>query len=795
MKKYNLLLATTALSGVLISSLFAIPVVHAQNAATPPAMPSMPAPVSAEQPATPAAPSVQDALAPATAEEPVKAVDPFPVNAAPKEAATPELPAAIPATTINSVPTPKEPEAPVVIEPKKEAAAVDEKPVAKPKPKKVAKAPKLPKSKPASFTYSPTAQDNTSETEAPVAKAPVAKAISAPESAPAMEATPAMKSPSEEGDKPRARILYKHFEDNSENQEEQPVIAQESNESARATIETPEATDVKVESAPVAKKAIGVPQSMKGKNTAAQSDKTPVNTPAAHKVDEGDEKNIPVESSASLEKEETPASFSEAVNMQASEAPEKNTLDNEKPASVSASRSVIDPVTKDTAEQDEDVINLDTALAGQDAPLVSLHDALVQAYNNNPTIKAEQSSLEAANENLPQAYSGFLPTISANYNVGKEKSTVGKSREEKNDPESRSLSLSQPIFSGGQTVNAIGQAKERIETARARLHQAEQDVLVQSVTAYIDVVRARQVLELSRNNERVLTEQLEATKERFKLGETTRTDVAQSESRLARATSDRINAEGTLVTANAGYKRLFEIDPPAGIQMPESLPSIPASLDEAQSIANENNPNLNAAGSNLQVSKHAVKISQGALLPVVALQGSMTRETGLSPTRQGGTRDEDLVRLNVNVPLYQAGAEYSRVRQAKRELESAEHKLEETQNSTVNNVTRAWKDIETARANIQATQTSVDAAKLALEGVRQEQEIGSRTTLDVLDAEQELFVAQVNLVTAKRNEVVSVYNLLAAIGKLTAKELGLNVKLYDENAHYDSLRFKLFGLD
>lgn len=420
-----------------------------------------------------------------------------------------------------------------------------------------------------------------------------------------------------------------------------------------------------------------------------------------------------------------------------------------------------------------------------------LAQALAKAYNFNPELKSFRSRLKAVDEQVPQARSGWLPSVSATYARGKEEEQIGNGPKVDLDSETKALTVNQPLFRGGETLARTDRALSAVEVARAELTDAEQQILLNAVRAYIEVVRSKKVLELSTNNEQVLKEQLDATNERFKLGETTRTDVAQSEARLARATSDKVRAQGDYDVARANYVRIIG-EEPRNATMPTKLPPIPASLEQALAVGLEQNPSLKAAEFNQQIADSDIDIAFAGLLPDADLRGSMTRQEDPSSTLLGRL-DNDSVTVNVSIPLYQAGAEYSRIRQSKRTKEQRREQYEDTHNRTVEGITRSWRDIETARASIKANKATVEGAEVALEGVRQEAEVGSRTTLDVLDAEQELFIARVNLVAAQAAEVTAVHAHLSSIGYLTAGVLGLNVELYNPLEHYKDVRYQIIG--
>lgn len=428
---------------------------------------------------------------------------------------------------------------------------------------------------------------------------------------------------------------------------------------------------------------------------------------------------------------------------------------------------------------------------GSEAGSRGLNSALAKAYNFNPELKSFRSRLKSVDEQIPQAYAGWLPTLTFDYSYGYEKQTASNRDLNGTHPEIKSLNVVQPIFNGGETLARTSRAFNAVTVGRAQLMDAEQQTLGDAVRAYIDVVRTDEILKLSTHNENVLKEQLQATKERFELGETTRTDVAQSEARLARATSDKVRAAGDLDVAKANYLRVIG-EPPINIKMPSNLPAIPKTLNEAMASGLSKNPQLVAADVTRYISDDDIDILQSALLPDVSLRGTLNRQDGLS-SRSGGSFDSDALTINASIPIFQSGAEYSRVRQSKRTRQQRVEEFEATRDQTIESITSRWRDIETARASITSNKAAVESATLALNGVRQEADVGTRTTLDVLDAEQELFIAKVNLVTAKSREVIAVYALHAATGTLTAQDLGLAVQVYDPTEHEKSVKYRIIG--
>lgn len=428
---------------------------------------------------------------------------------------------------------------------------------------------------------------------------------------------------------------------------------------------------------------------------------------------------------------------------------------------------------------------------GQSATAMSMNDALEATYENNPRLAAERERVKATNELAPQAFSGWLPTVTANFSSAKEKRQVGSSAEVDDTSRRRTLTLSQPVYTGGATMATMTQAEKQVYSASAALQRVEQDVLFSTIVAYMNVVREREELKLNSNNRAVLKKHLRVTKERFNLGEVTRTDVAQAEARLSLSISEEARAEGRLEISRAEFERLTGIiENGAHItKMPQGLP---ASESEVREVAIQSNPSIIEAIFNEEAAQAAIKINRASILPSVSLTGNIRRESGTSFAGSSDFEEENLG-LNVSIPLYQSGAEYSRVRQSKHNALRLASDRREVENSVTEFATRVWQEYQVSRTTIRSTSDAVKAAQIALEGVIHEAQVGSRTTLDVLDAEQELFKAKVDMVRAQRNEIVAAYNIKAAIGALTAGDLSLNVELFDAHAHYNNIRRKVVG--
>ncbi len=437
-------------------------------------------------------------------------------------------------------------------------------------------------------------------------------------------------------------------------------------------------------------------------------------------------------------------------------------------------------------------IGLLAAVAAAPAQAETLVDALAAAYLNNPVLEAGRARLRAVDEAVPQALSGWRPTVEIAGAAGVDRNETNALGAETLTPWSGELSLVQPLYRGGRTAAGTRQAESRVLAERARLRTVEQDVLLATAVAYIDVLRDEAVVELNRNNVQVLERQLEATRDRFEVGEITRTDVAQAEARHSRAVSNRVQADGGLASSRAAYVRLVG-DAPGTLAPAPRLRDLPEDEAGALDIAMANNPLLDAARADEEASRHAVEVSRGRLRPDVRLNAGVSHREDVSVAVD--ETDQLGVSARVTIPLYRGGAVYSEIRR-NRELNAQRRvEVEETRRRVVEGVTRAWEALNTARAEIRSRRDEVRAAEIALEGVRQESIVGARTTLDVLDAEQELLDARVALVVAERDEFVASFQLAGAVGGLTAANLDLPVGLYDVEAHYRGVRDRRWGPD
>lgn len=422
----------------------------------------------------------------------------------------------------------------------------------------------------------------------------------------------------------------------------------------------------------------------------------------------------------------------------------------------------------------------------------TLTDALAKAYGTNPSLQSARATLRATDEGMAQALSGYRPSLSATGTASakQQETSTNPGVKVDTDPRTLSLNLSQSLYAGGQTVAAVSSAGNAISAQRARLKGSEQTILLNAASAYLDVLRDEAVLELNVNNEQVLGRHLEATRDRFNVGEITRTDVHLAEARLAGSTANRIQSEGALDASRATYTNVVG-EAPAGLEKPALTLPLPANLDEALSLAEAENPAIIAAVFDEKTALDSIDSTTGKLLPSVDLTGSASRS--LDTTSKDYWANALEAKVTVTVPLYQSGSEYSQIRQARQKASAARMDADQARRDVTANVRQAWQNLEVTRARIESIKTQVRAAETALEGVQREASVGSRTVLDVLDSEQELLDARVNLVKSQRDETVAAMTLLSSVGRLTATDLNLAVDLYDTGRHYQDVQNKWFG--
>lgn len=425
----------------------------------------------------------------------------------------------------------------------------------------------------------------------------------------------------------------------------------------------------------------------------------------------------------------------------------------------------------------------------------TLKQAIAATYRNNPTIAAARAEQRALDETLPQARSLYKPTISGQLDAtlqGSANVTSGLYRSESTDLYTGTLTLSQPIYNGGATVATIAQAKANISSGQHALSNTTQNILLQAVQAFMSVLRDNAVVHLRERNIEVLRKELQSTRDRFDVGEVTRTDVAQSEARLASAIAQLQSAIATAEGSKATYTQIIGHEP-RGLRAPTGISSIlPKSRSDALHKSYAEHPAILSAKNAVEAAEQNVKIQMANIKPSVNFIGSGSKTFNTD----GTTTDSESISATIRatVPIYAGGANHSLIRQAKQQLSQQKLTRDASIAEVQAAVITAWNNLHASREQITAARSSVRAAEIAQNGVIEEVKVGQRTTLDLLNARQELLDARVNLVTAERDAVISAYSLLSAIGHLSPNRLGLGVQSYDVNENLNKVQDKWFGL-
>jgi outer membrane protein len=435
-------------------------------------------------------------------------------------------------------------------------------------------------------------------------------------------------------------------------------------------------------------------------------------------------------------------------------------------------------------------------LAGP-AAAETLTEAFAQAYQYNPQLLAQRAQLRGTDESVPQALAGWRPTVQFTGSAGKEVAATTNSVNGKGPtvtqyltPRALDLNVTQPLWTSGRTPALVRQAEHTVLSQRAQTVATEEQVLFSVAQAYLDVVRDQATVELNVNNEQVLRRQLEATNDQFRVGEVTRTDVAQAESRVALAVATRVQAEGNLQVSRSNYQRAVG-HLPDKLAQPKERVNLPATRDEALALARAQNPNVIIADYTAKAAEDAVVATRAQLLPQVSIVGDANKS---DETQTEGRNINSLsVIARMTVPLYEAGSVYAQTRAAKQAVSQRRDLLDDARRVAIQSATKDWETIQSGRAQVQSLMSTIRAAEIALEGVRQEAQVGSRTVLDVLNAEQELFTDRVNLVQAQHDLAVAEFDLAQQVGRLTAEEMKLPVQVYDVRKHYDEVRNKWIG--
>jgi outer membrane protein len=444
------------------------------------------------------------------------------------------------------------------------------------------------------------------------------------------------------------------------------------------------------------------------------------------------------------------------------------------------------------------------------APVVAdtIESALIYTYMNNPQLNSQRALVRATDENVPTALAGYRPKASITASIGFQ-SLSSKIKEigsttplnapasyftqsGTNTPHGVGATVTQTLLNGFQTSNRTRLAEGQVFAARETLRNIEQTVLLNAATAYMNLLRDAGILELQRSNLDVLTEQLRQTRLRLESGNVTATDVSQAEARLATGRTQVFAAEANYQSSRAVYRQVIGLEPGKLAPAAPVDRFSPHSLPDAIGVATAQHPNVATAQYNVDIAILQVKIAEGALYPTVSLQGTVQRnvETTLTAMQNFNAT----VAGQLSIPVYQGGAEFAAIRQAKETQGQRQMDLNVARDQVRMSAQQAWAQLDAAKSSIESTKKQVAAAEAALNGVREEARLGQRTTLDVLNAQQELVSARVAMVSAQRDRLVNSYALLASVGRLSPAVLGLNVPNYDPMVHYQQVRDVWVGL-
>ena len=428
----------------------------------------------------------------------------------------------------------------------------------------------------------------------------------------------------------------------------------------------------------------------------------------------------------------------------------------------------------------------------------TLQGALAKAYENNPTLTAARAGQRANDENVPIRKADGLPSLGVGVDYQENLVLPGNSFFSPKRTLSVGGQLTVPIYQGGAVRNAVKAAKFRVEAGQADLRATEASIFAQTVGAYMDVIRDQAIVQLNQKNVSVLRTNLQATSDRFEIGDLTRTDVAQSEARLALAEGNLRVAESNLINSRESYIRLVG-DAPVDLEQPPVLPNLPVTAEEAVAIALNTNPDIDAATQRLNASRADIGVARATRLPKLSSSvngGYNNNLNSVTSTTSENITTSTQATLSLTIPIFQGGRPAAQVRQAQSRSSQAIEAYVEVERSVIAQTRGAYAAWQANERIIAATQQAVSANGLSLEGVRAENSVGTRSILDILNAEQEYLNTQVQLVSARRNSYVAAFSVLAAMGKAEARDLGIEgVALYDPEVNYERVRGKIFDWD
>ena len=437
--------------------------------------------------------------------------------------------------------------------------------------------------------------------------------------------------------------------------------------------------------------------------------------------------------------------------------------------------------------------------AGVPASAQSLTEALSEAYRTNPQLLAQRALLRATDELVPQALANWRPTVAFTGQTGYAVSAApvpgGPTAYSHNRPSSLDLTATQQVYRGGRTEAQVQQAINTVEATRAQTLAVETTVFQAVAQAYLDVVRDQDLLAVNRNNEYVLGQEFESTRIRVEIGELTGTDLAQAQAALEQAKAQVVTAEGQLEISRANYTRAVG-RPPGHLTVPRERPVLPATREEALGLAARDNPNVISTGFTELAARDNIDVVRGQLLPQVSATGDLSHAVSAATSSGAITSSAAstaTITATMTMPLYEGGAIYSQTRQAQQMVGQRRSQLDDARRAAVQTADQNWAALEAARASIASFTAAVRAAQIALVGIQEEALAGTRTVLDVLVAEQQLFTTQAQLVTAEHDSAIAEFNVAAATGRIIAPELRLPVHLYDMSRHYKAVKDKWIG--
>lgn len=426
---------------------------------------------------------------------------------------------------------------------------------------------------------------------------------------------------------------------------------------------------------------------------------------------------------------------------------------------------------------------------------MSLPDVLTHVYNNSPQLQAAKAGLHAVHELYPQALAGRRPTVTTQasiYSTDVESSNFG--RGDGATTKEFSANIEQPLYTSGRTDAQVDRANALIKASYATFLQGEQDLFYETARAYMDVIRDRQIVGLSQQNEEILNAELKAVSERFDGGDLTRTDVEQTRARLARAQADRVSAQSNLEQSYAAFQAVTGFAASGALLYPVPAFSFPPGLADMVRMAEEKNQVLSEARHQLEAAEGEVDAAFSELLPQLKAFASYQKEYDSQP----GIIDESQVEtigLRATLTLYQGGTTQSRVREAKSRAPQNRFKILETQQDIKAQVLESWKTLKMSEQEMAARQSEIDAAKRARDGVREEARMGERSTLDTLDADQEVIGAETSYINARYAATLASFALARSLGLMSPEGIGLGGIAYDPGHHYHDTGDKWFSLD